>query len=172
MVIAQISGGTAETFYNLIFSCLLIEFFVLCSFLLWTWGQDEAVGRAQSAFTLCVCAVCVQLPHSEDQKKFIINRVRTFWLVLQTSKGCLKVKTIGSIWNSGPSHRDVMVCEVKFGKLVFFGPGRKHVYFCCKFGHRSMGMDLFWRQLHWPFEELQFLAQSYWFHSSVLELLY
>jgi len=54
------------------------------------------------------------------------------------------------------------VCRAKTSvDAVFFVPGCKHVYFCCKVGHFSMGVNGDWlafASLQWSFEELQFLT--------------
>lgn len=52
---------------------------------------------------------------------------------------------------------DVLVIE----KMAGFVTGRKHVYFCSKIGHFSVGLYGDWfafgASLKWPFKELQFL---------------
>lgn len=36
---------------------------------------------------------CVFLSHSEDQNMHVLSQVKTFWLVLATSYGCLRVRS-------------------------------------------------------------------------------
>lgn len=47
-----------------------------------------------SKINVCVGVwVSLNLLHIEDHNKYLTNRVRTCWLGLTSSKGCLRVKT-------------------------------------------------------------------------------